>query len=466
MKMELAIDSLQQLRESVRPTADESAAFQFRCRLGFGLFLLLNAILFIRPAEIFPALLGMPIYECVILATIAASLPVLIKQLTPASLLSRPGTLYVLALLPAIVLSHLSHGNFYDARVGATQFLKIAFYFLLLVGLVNTQCRLRIFLIAITGLLLAIAALSLLQYHNAIALPGLAALEQTIGSEELGEVQTTVRLQASGIFNDPNDLSLMLVTALLVQAHVLLSQGKMLRRLACCVSILLLGYAFALTGSRGGFFALIAGAAAYLLSRWGWRRAVPVGLLAFPILLFIFEGRQTAIDLSDSDDTAQGRVLLWREGLALFKSAPLFGVGQGQMADEIGYVAHNSYVHCFAELGFFGGTMFLGAAYVQLASIWRLGQMNAPAPAAELARWRPCFLAILVAYLTGICSLSRSYVLPTYLTFGLAAAYCGLMSDATSSFIPRLNAKHLLKLCTISIVALVGFDVFVRFVAR
>src|SRR5690349_2170625 len=113
-------------RPAPAPAATTACGFdETRCGIGFALFLLLNAVLFIRPAEIFPSLLGLPIYEVVIVACIAASWPVIVEQLSPAAIAARPGTLFVVALLPAIVLSHLSHGNTYDARVGAAEFLKV-----------------------------------------------------------------------------------------------------------------------------------------------------------------------------------------------------------------------------------------------------------------------------------------------------------------------------------------------------
>ena len=49
--------------------------------MDFFLFCLLNAVLFLRPAELVPALVGLPIYQCVLLLTIAASFPQMVKRL-------------------------------------------------------------------------------------------------------------------------------------------------------------------------------------------------------------------------------------------------------------------------------------------------------------------------------------------------------------------------------------------------
>ena len=37
----------------------------------------------------------------------------------------------------------------------------------------------------------------------------------------------------------------------------------------------------------------------------------------------------------------------------------MFGIGESRFHEEIHKVAHNSYVHAYAEMGFFGGTVFL-----------------------------------------------------------------------------------------------------------
>ena len=92
--------------------------------------------------------------------------------------------------------------------------------------------------------------------------------------------------------------------------------------------------------------------------------AIGLALIALfmflPIMFILFGGRQTNINMG-GDDTMQERVQLWSEGLDLFREAPVFGIGYREYAEQVGQVAHNSFVHCYAELGFFGGTIFLAA---------------------------------------------------------------------------------------------------------
>src|SRR5205823_3488992 len=97
---------------------------------------------------------------------------------------------------------------------------------------------------------------------------------------------------------------------------------------------------------------------------------IPLAAVVLPALFALFAGRQT--DLSAAGGTGQARIQLWSEGLALFREAPFFGVGQGSYAEHVDQVAHNSFVECYAELGFFGGTLFLGAFFCAVCVLRRL----------------------------------------------------------------------------------------------
>src|SRR5260221_9173373 len=100
----------------------------------FALFILLNAVLFVRPADIFPELDKASIYEAVILLCISVSATALLPQLSPQSLSRRPITVAVLGLLVAVVLSQVARGSLSEALVHGITFFKIVLYYLLLVA--------------------------------------------------------------------------------------------------------------------------------------------------------------------------------------------------------------------------------------------------------------------------------------------------------------------------------------------
>src|SRR4029078_4020416 len=99
------------------------------------------------------------------------------------------------------------------------------------------------------------------------------------------------------------------------------------------------------------------------------------------------------------------------------------------------HVAHQSFIHCFTELGLIGGTLFLGAFYFSLKGmfVWR-NKLDDVEP--ELRRMYPFVMATLVAYTIGICFLSRSYIVPTYMILGLAGVFMRLHAAQVSVPMP------------------------------
>jgi hypothetical protein len=82
-----------------------------RGALAFLALLLVNLVLFLRPAEIVPALEEKLLYEAAIVVCFALALPRLLKQLSPRAILSQPITACVLGLLVAGFLSHIVQGE-------------------------------------------------------------------------------------------------------------------------------------------------------------------------------------------------------------------------------------------------------------------------------------------------------------------------------------------------------------------
>src|SRR5262249_32778235 len=145
----------------------------------------------------------------------------------------------------------------------------------------------------------------------------------------------------------------------------------------------------------------------------GWRKALAVAVLLLPLMVVLGGGRQTRIDLTDRSDTGSARIWLWSDGLMLLRESPLFGIGKGEYADRALLVAHNSFVHGFTELGFVGGTLFVGGFYYSLSTLARLRGKRAAGLRPELRALRPYLLAILTGYVVGMMSLSRNYIVPT-----------------------------------------------------
>ena len=433
--------------------------------MAFALFLLVTATLFVRPAEIVPDLAGLPVYEWLILSCLAVSLPQLAKQLHPRSLGKRPITLCVFGMWGAIALSHLSRLDFWSTRYASLDFAKVVIYYLLLLANVNSPARLRTFLLWLAGCIVAVVTLALLQFHGAIDIPSLAALEEIDFDPESGETYLLARLRSTGIYNDPNDLSMLLVLGLMIAAYHLIGPRRRFAPVWLAAGALFC-YALVLTRSRGGLLGLLVALGLLFQARYGWRKAIVLGAAMAPLLALLAGGRQADFGGALEGGTGQDRVQLWSAGLSLFRGAPLFGIGSGFYEEHVGHVAHNSYLHCFTELGLFVGAIFLMAFLYPLRELHRLKSKGLLILDRNLARLRPSLLGALAGYAAGMLSLSRPYVTPTYMLLGLATVYL----DQTRTLPPLIQRgvdRRLLKQVAVaSLIYLAATYAFVRVVVR
>jgi putative inorganic carbon (HCO3(-)) transporter len=435
-----------------------------RYGFGFVVFLLVNAVLFIRPGELWAALEEIPIYYVLIVICIIASFPVLVKQLSWTDLKANPTTLAVLGFFGAILLSYLTKFNFWMVRATAEELYKVVLYYLLLVGLVSSPKRLSVFLGWVAGCVVVIAGLSVLQYHGIIELAGIKFVDRLNGTNPLtGEASFVTQLYRPGIFDDPNDLSLILTATMLILLHLVI-QRKGAGRLLWLLPLPVVGYAFALTNSRGGFLALMGGGLTLIVARFGWKKSVPLTVVTVPLMLFLFAGRQTNINV-EGEDTAAGRMLLWREGFMVMRPMPIFGIGYLQMQerDVVGHVAHNSYVQSFVETGLVGGTFFASVVSLPIIMLRRKREATAAEVDERLLGWRPCLLALVAAYAVGMCSLTRCYTITTYVMIGLGGAYWRMVASDRPQVPPVLDKKLVKRQIGIGAGTLVMFYLMQRF---
>jgi hypothetical protein len=435
--------------------------------IGFALFLLVNLVLFVRPAELVDGLEDLPIYEVAICACLLASAPLIARQLTLRSLAANPATVFVLGVNVAVVMASLVHPpDLWIARVEGISFMKVFAYFLLVVGLVNSLSRLRSFTLFLFVAVLIMAILVLLEYYGVINIQSMAPMREGIGGDD-GFDQIVGRVRGLGIFNDPNDLSLILVLATIIGLHFLAESASWMLRAAWTMPLGLILWAFELTRSRGGFLAMIAAVGMLLVNWLGWRRALIVSVIGCPILIPLMDVRQTNINLSDTNDTAQGRMQIWREAMVLFHHEPMFGLGATRLSEHTGHVAHNSYVQAYAETGFFGGTMFIGAMYLPILMLRQVRHRMPPTVGKELLSWNSTIFAMCLGYMVGMFSLSRNFTIPAYLPSAIAVAYCGLIvARYPGALSYRMNWPLLRKVLIASVGCVALLEVWCRFLVR
>ena len=428
-------------------------------RLGFILLLASAGILLVHPGDLVPQLNDLPVYQVLVSTCLLLALPSVIAKLRPTALRGNAITCLILLLVVAAAVSHLARGSVYDARMAIAMVAKISVIYLLVLALVDSPSRLRITLGMIVAFVLVMTVIAILQYHGVVHLPGLGHVERHSIDPATNQATVQVRLCGIGLFNDPNDLSLVLVTSIIVCGYFLTRH-----RQNSTTAWLLLGplmtfaYALYLTHSRGGMVSAATGLLVFFSARIGVRYALAAASLFLSLLLVVAPwGRVAEADLENPEDTFQTRLDLWSESYDAFRSAPLVGIGQDRIVDEIGQVTHNSYLQAYAEMGILGGTAFIGAFYLVLRGVWCAAPEDR-----ELARMQPYLLALMAAYAQGLLSLSRCYHAPTLLLLGIATTYLVLSSQSGPSAIPPMNGATLRRITGVGALFLAATYIFLR----
>ncbi|WP_237225703.1 O-antigen ligase family protein [Rubinisphaera sp. JC750] len=390
----------------------------------FACFLAANATIYVRPWEIFPALNGLPIYLGLIVAAGLLAYQSIQLHLRPLSLLAQPITLCVLGVCAGVAVSHLTNGYLGGMVSGTVMMAKTVAYYLVLVATVNTPQRLRVFMISLAICGVVSIGIAVADYHNVVPIESLTHIKERTGYSPTGVDQFLIRLCGLGMFHDPNDMSLLIITTGILCTAQLFDRQWGQARIFWVLPYPLLLLALLDTHSRGGLIAGGAGAMAFLSMRYGRSFAIAalgLGVLAAPLAL----GRMANIDLSSG--TGQQRIRLWSEGFTAIQSPRLlFGIGQGMYEDLANYVAHNSYVHAFVELGLFGGTFFVGCLFFAGYGLYRLKADSEAVYEPKLQYYQPFMAAILATWCAGMLSLSRCYPPPTYTIIGMMAAYLNI----------------------------------------
>ncbi len=435
--------------------------------MGYALFVLLNAVLFIRPEELWPGLEGSRLYLITISLCLLFNAPRLCQVLSPRELARNPIGVCVLALYFVVPLSNVVRGNLDTPEEDLGEFGKVILYYFLAVAVLNTTARFRSFLGWCVVLVLGLTLAAQLQWYEFIDIEQMRPVRQRGFDAATGEVTYSYRICSTGIFNDPNDLCLVLVFGTLCCAYRALTGGGGPLRYLWLSPVVAFVYTLTLTQSRGGMLGLLAGVAGVLTARYGGKRAVPIVLLCVPVMLFGVGGRQAEIGLGKGD-TSDERIHLWSEGLTEIISRPtslLTGIGAHEFAAEFAAVAHNSFVHAYVELGLIGGSAFFGAFYWAGTLLRASATGAATAVDSEIVKARPFVVGMAAAYAIGIYSISRNYVIPTYLLLAVVTCYARL-AIPTPPEAYRVSQQWFRRTAFVGVAAFVGLVLFTRVAGR
>jgi putative inorganic carbon (hco3(-)) transporter len=421
----------------------------------FVLFLLVTAIMIVRPADFVPGLEGANLYLIAIVPCILLSSHKVIPQLTTAGLRERPVLVFGIGILLVSMISNLVHVQFQAGFDFATEFLKILMFYLLMLGHIDSPARLRLFLRFLVGIILIPILLAVLNYHGTITIPAFRVLS---------EGDDVRRLCGSGVFADPNDVCEILNCGMLLCLYGLLDRAGGLTRVLWLAPIALFVHALTLTQSRGGLLGAVVGLMVLFRSRFRGTKSLVAAGAALTVMFVLFGGRQTS--LGTSEGTSQSRIQLWDAGFEMFKGSPLIGVGTGQFAENAGQVAHNAFIQTYAELGFLGGTLLFGQYLWGLKNMTKLGSRQVTLPNPEVRRVQPFLLASLASYATSEMSLTHPSSLITYVMFGLATVCIRLADPSPPLPDLLLNRALIRRMVIFSSLFLAAFYVFTRLSVR
>lgn len=425
----------------------------------------LVAVTYVRPAEIVQFLLATPIYLVTISATTLVSIPAILDQFKASRFRENRVLICALALLPTIVCSLVFNGERGLVVSAIDEFSRVILVYLIVVGALTTPARFNAFLGWVVVCIASMALIAILDFQGVIDLPLLDSIMLDGVDDPTTDSVATRRLQYSGLFNNPNAMSRVLVTGTMIAIYLVTDKKRALLAPFWLAMIGIFLQALILTKSRGGLLGFFAGMGILFAGRIGFKWAVPLGLVAMPAALVLFGGgRQT--EFSAADGTGQHRIQLWQEGMGLLQASPLFGIGINQYYEHFHYVAHNSFVHTFVELGTIGGCLYVGLFYFSIEELLRYRKMRDQIEDPDLRRACPYVLALIGSEAVGMLSISNAYSPVTYLLLGIISSYLNLVRQQPGIEVKRFDGRSLRNLIGVGLLVLLGLNLFIKFSVR
>jgi O-antigen ligase len=378
-----------------------------------GLLIFLG-LLYMRPEEYIPALAGARM-------TLLVSVIALFAWMINALLCKERFRFHLPAVqcfvgFLVVAIGSTAFSGTADIAEQTLELIKLFTLFVLVVHLVSTRARLR-------------ASLAIMVLFSASL--GLLAISKYQNGEGIWD-DGKLRAIATGIFADPNDLSLAMAMALPLALGMVMARGSnWFERVLGFASVPIFFYTTYLSDSRGGMLALAASLFLFFrrrLGRWGIVLGV-IGVLG----LFAF-GPSRMSEMSAQEESAAGRVHAWHAGMEMLQSSPLWGVGTSQFEMYHFRTAHNSLVLCMAEVGLIGTLFWIGLFYFNFRDgklIMRarqreqeeIGEVDTPTKGLRTQHDVTFLLQIsLMTFMVGGFFLSRTYTVPLYVYLGLAVA--------------------------------------------
>lgn len=343
----------------------------------------------------------------------------------------------VVQLFAASIFSPVWRGGAMNMTLN---FSKILLVVLLIAGVVRTAGRLRLLLFSQAASVSVIAVVALLKGHLLVG-----RLEGVLEGE----------------YGDPNDLALAIALSLPLCLALFFLSRRWIGKIFWSVSMVVMTYVIFLTGSRGGFIALVAVTSICLweFAIRGRRRYLLLMVALAGVVLWQYAGGTLSARFEETFDSSstssaaydsyQARQQLFWRSVEVTKEHPIFGVGPGNFDQVSGqwHTTHNSYTLMSSE----GGVpalilyvMIMGYGFKKLRATMRVTRRTRES--SILAR---ALFASLVGYLVGSVFLSWAYqflpyILIAYTTPLLSIAKVSASQSNETDSVRAATEKHLL----------------------
>lgn len=412
--------------------------------------LLYMAAIYVRPGEIVPAFGAIPILDY--LSAIAAMGAGVSLLLSPRSFWGQPQDKLFLIYWMAVLVSNPAWGWIGGALEALTEFAPVVMcYFLIRLGVRNVA-ELRRFTRFFVVLNLFLAFNGLLQIYTGAGLGPVAAMETREG----------VRIQGTGIFNDPNDLGMTLVMTVPFILSAITGRGaRFFGRVFGLAALAVILLACYYTNSRGTMLGLAMVLAAFMYRRFGFFSASTLAGIGLAALVALGPSRMATVSAEEA--SAQGRIQAWAAGYQMFFDSPVIGVGYRRFDDHHGLVAHNAFVHVLAELGLIGALAFVGMFYCSLRGLRRRPESNRQEDLNQ-QRLRQDLSNSVLGLLACICFLSRQYVVVPFISVALAACYASVTATGDADHQQTLFG-NIVPVFVVTAAMIVFFYLISRFLA-
>lgn len=394
-----------------------------------GLFVF-TFLVYFRPYELFPSLGWLSKSAFVVaLITVAVFVPTQLGLENRITAKPREVKL-VSALLLTGILSiplALDPGRALESFI---EYFKVVAMFIVMVNVIRTDKRLHLLILLVLIISCVLSSSALYDY-------GIGNLELE-GRRIAGLI--------GGLFSNPNDLALHLVTMIPLSFAFMLSSRGILKKIVYFGCSLLLTAGMVATFSRGGFlgFVCVAGFLVWKLAR---RNRLLFGALALAAVLITIALAPSAYRsriATTNDASAIARTDDLKRSLLVASRHPVFGVGMDNyiIYSNLSKTTHNAYTQVAAEMGLAAFLIYLAFLITPFKRLRQIERDNADSKRKPRMYYMAVGLqASLVAYMVVSFFASVAYLWYVYYLVAYAVTLQRLAAVSVDSTLDnRVNA--------------------------